>query len=77
MAVLKRITGDAMRDEFSFIIDQHHPRGAAFASHTNYSTKLSQVANNAQQKITDAAYQPAQVTTKTTSTTTTTTTVQP
>ena len=45
--------------------------------HTNYSTKLSQVANNAQQKITDAAQQPAQVTTKTTSTTTTTTTVQP
>lgn len=45
--------------------------------HTNYSTKLSQVANNAQQKITDAAHQPAQVTTKTTSTTTTTTTVQP
>ena len=36
MAVLKRITGDAMRDEFSFIIDQHHPRGAAFASHTNH-----------------------------------------
>lgn len=45
--------------------------------HTNFSTKLSQVANNAQQKITDAAHQPAQVTTKTTSTTTTTTTVQP
>ena len=45
--------------------------------HTNYSTKLSQVANNAQQKITDVAHQPAQVTTKTTSTTTTTTTVQP
>ena len=45
--------------------------------HTNFSTKLSQVANNAQQKITDAAQQPAQVTTKTTSTTTTTTTVQP
>ena len=45
--------------------------------HTNYSTKLSQVANNAQQKITDAAHQPAQVTTKTTSITTTTTTVQP
>ena len=45
--------------------------------HTNFSTKLSQVANNAQQKITDVAHQPAQVTTKTTSTTTTTTTVQP
>ncbi|HCN14940.1 MAG TPA: transporter [Moraxellaceae bacterium] len=45
--------------------------------HTNFSTKLSQVANNAQQKITDAAQQPAQVSTNTTSTTTTTTTVQP
>lgn len=45
--------------------------------HTNSSTKLSQVANNAQQKITDAAQQPAQVSTNTTSTTTTTTTVQP
>jgi multidrug efflux system outer membrane protein len=44
--------------------------------HTNFSTKLSQVANNAQQKITDAAHQPAQVS-KTASTTTTTTTVQP
>lgn len=41
--------------------------------HTNFSTKLSQVTNNAQQKITDAAQQPTQVTTKTT----TTTTVQP
>jgi multidrug efflux system outer membrane protein len=38
---------------------------------------LSQVANNAQQKITDAAHQPNQASTKTTSTTTTTTTVQP
>ena len=37
--------------------------------HTNFSTKLSQVANNAQQTITDAAHQPAQVTTKTTTTT--------
>ncbi|MCK6051761.1 efflux transporter outer membrane subunit [Moraxella osloensis] len=36
--------------------------------HTNFSTKLSQVANNAQQKITDVAHQPAQVTTKTTTT---------
>ena len=41
--------------------------------HMNFSTKLSQVANNTQQKITDVAHQPAQVTTKTT----TTTTVQP
>jgi len=43
--------------------------------HTNFSTKLSQVADSAQQTITDATQQPAQVTTKTTSTTTTT--VQP
>ncbi|GGM00913.1 adeC/adeK/oprM family multidrug efflux complex outer membrane factor [Streptomyces cinereus] len=45
--------------------------------HTNFSTKLSQVANNVQQKITDATHQPSQVSTNTTSTTTTTTTVQP
>ncbi|PKZ68030.1 transporter [Moraxella osloensis] len=49
------------------------PLDTPIEKHTNFSTKLSQVANNAQQKITDVAHQPAQVTTKTT----TTTTVQP
>jgi len=53
------------------------PLETPIEKHTNFSTKLSQVANNAQQKITDAAQQPAQVSTNTTSTTTTTTTVQP
>ncbi|BFM99058.1 multidrug efflux RND transporter outer membrane channel subunit AdeK [Moraxella sp. K02] len=53
------------------------PLETPIEKHTNFSTKLSQVANNAQQKITDAAHQPDQASTTTTSTTTTTTTVQP